>query len=122
MAKYLFILFFHFFGLIALAQNELPDTKLRDLNGRQLSFKSLGDCKDTAVIVSLWATWCIPCINELETINDQLSERQKEIVFRIIAISIDDSRTVSRVKSFVKGKGWKFEIFLDTNSDLKRAL
>jgi peroxiredoxin len=72
--------------------------------------------------VSLWATWCIPCINELENIHEQYAERQKQTPFKIVAISIDDSRTSARVKSFVKGKGWTFDIYLDENSDLKRAL
>jgi cytochrome c biogenesis protein CcmG, thiol:disulfide interchange protein DsbE len=47
---------------------------------------------------------------------------QKETPFKIAAVSIDDSRTSSRVKSFVAGRGWNFDIYLDVNSDLKRAL
>jgi hypothetical protein len=58
----------------------------------------------------------------LESINDQYADRQKETPFKVIAISIDDARTSARVKSFVKGKGWTFDIYLDPNSDLKRAL
>jgi len=40
----------------------------------------------------------------------------------LFAISVDDSRTVKRVKPMVNGKGWEVEILLDTNSDLKKAL
>jgi hypothetical protein len=58
----------------------------------------------------------------LEVISEQYEERQKETPFRLIAISVDDSRTTKRVKPFVKGRGWPFEIYLDVNSDLKRAL
>jgi thiol-disulfide isomerase/thioredoxin len=105
-----------------LAQNDLPDVKIKSLSGSELSFKSLGSGSDTAIIVSLWTTWCVPCIQELEIISDQYEERQKVTPFRFIAISIDDARTAQRVKPFVKGKGWPFEIFLDSNSDLKRAL
>jgi thiol-disulfide isomerase/thioredoxin len=104
------------------AQNDLPDVKIKSLSGSEFSFKSLGSGSDTAIIVSLWATWCVPCIQELETISEQYENRQKETPFRFIAVSIDDARTAQRVKPFVKGKGWPFEIFLDTNSDLKRAL
>ena len=106
----------------SLAQNDLPDVKIKTLTGKEVNFNSLGKPGDTAIIVSLWATWCIPCINELENINEQYEEIQKEIPFRIAAISIDDSRTSSRVKSFVAGRGWNFDIYLDVNSDLKRAL
>ena len=104
------------------AQNNLPDTRIRSLLGNEILFNSLCNTSDTAVIVSFWATWCIPCIQELNTINDQFHERQKETPFRFVAISIDDARTTQKVKPFVAGKGWAYEIFLDVNSDLKRAL
>ena len=107
---------------ISFGQNDLPATKIRSLTGSEISFSSLGMNSDTAIIISLWATWCIPCIQELEVIAEQYEERQKEIPFKLIAISIDDSRTTNRVKPFVKGRGWPFEIYLDVNSDLKRAL
>jgi cytochrome c biogenesis protein CcmG, thiol:disulfide interchange protein DsbE len=107
---------------IALAQSDLPQVKIKTLRGEELSFSVLASIKDTAIIVSFWATWCIPCITELETINDQLYERQQQTPFKLIAVSIDDTRSAARVPSFVKGRGWRFPIYLDTNSDLKRAL
>ena len=104
------------------AQNSLPDTKIKSLQGKEVMFNSFGNTRDTAVIISFWATWCIPCIQELNTIHDQYEDRQKETPFRFIAISIDDARTMQKVKPFVAGKGWPYEIYLDVNSDLKRAL
>lgn len=104
------------------AQSSLPDVKIKSLKGEEFLFSSLGTNSDTAIIVSLWATWCIPCILELETIKEKYDEWQKEIPFKLIAISIDDARTAQRVKPFVTGKGWPFDIYLDINSDLKRAL
>ena len=103
------------------SQNDLPAINIKALNGNEINFKTFGS-SDTAIIVSLWATWCVPCIQELEAISDQYDDRQKETPFKLIAISIDDTRTSQRVKPFVVGKGWPFEIYLDVNSDLKRAL
>jgi thiol-disulfide isomerase/thioredoxin len=123
MKKILFsFLVFLFTGFNPMAQNDLPDVSIKTLSGKEIKFNSLGNTGDTALIVSLWATWCIPCINELENINEQFEEVQKETPFKIAAISIDDARTASRVKSFVKGRGWAFDIYTDINSDLKRAL
>ena len=107
---------------VSFGQNDLPDVKLKTLTGDEIRFNTLGRNNDTILIVSLWATWCVPCIQELEAISEQYDDRQKETPFKLIAISIDDSRTAQRVKPFVKGRGWPFEIYLDINSDLKRAL
>lgn len=109
-------------GFIAFSQNSLPDIKIRTLTGEELSFAVFGEKSDTALIVSLWATWCVPCIQELESISEQYEDWQKETPFKLIAISIDDNRTTQRVRPFVTGRGWPFEIYLDVNSDLKRAL
>ncbi|QNA44837.1 TlpA family protein disulfide reductase [Lacibacter sediminis] len=115
----LLCLFYYTFGF---AQTDLPQVKIKTLNGAEVGFAQLSANKDTALIVSFWATWCIPCITELETINDQLQERQLQTPFKLIAVSVDDTRSSARVPSFVKGRGWNFPIYLDTNSDLKRAL
>ena len=119
---YLSVLLSFWFYNTSSAQNSLPDTKIKSLQGNEVMFNSFGNTRDTAVIISFWATWCIPCIQELNTIHDQYEDRQKETPFRFIAISIDDARTMQKVKPFVAGKGWPYEIYLDVNSDLKRAL
>jgi cytochrome c biogenesis protein CcmG, thiol:disulfide interchange protein DsbE len=105
------------------SQSGLPDVKVKDLKGNEMSFSSLFEAVgDTPVIVSFWATWCGPCVKELEAINENLEDWQKTTSFKVFAVSIDDSRTSGRVKPFVKGRGWTFSIFQDINNDLKRAL
>jgi thiol-disulfide isomerase/thioredoxin len=122
MRKIISVLVFTGICLAAFSQEQLPNVKIRSLNGEEISFNSLGNNSDTVLIVSLWATWCIPCINELEAINEQYAERQKDAPFRLVAISVDDARTSARVRPFAKGRGWNFDIYLDVNNDLKRAL
>lgn len=39
-----------------------------------------------------------------------------------MAVSIDNSRTSSKVPSMVKTKGWEFEVYMDINQDFKRAM
>jgi thiol-disulfide isomerase/thioredoxin len=78
--------------------------------------------KDGITIISLWATWCVPCLKELDAINDVYEEWQEETNVQLLAVSVDDSRTVKRVKSMVNGKSWDYTVLLDTNNDLKRAL
>jgi peroxiredoxin len=110
------------FASSARAQSSLPDVVIKNLSGKETSFNTIAAKGDTATIIGFWATWCVPCTTELETLNDLLPGWKKETPVKLIAISVDDSRTVAKVRSFVKGKGWDFDIYTDTNNDLKRAL
>ena len=106
--KNLAFIFTLFFSVALMAQKELPTVTLTTLDG--------------VTIVSLWATWCVPCIKELDAISDIYQDWVEETGVSLIAVSVDDSRTVKRVKSLINGKGWEYDILLDTNNDLKRAL
>ena len=74
------------------------------------------------IIISFWATWCKPCNRELNNIKEVYEEWQEETGVKLVAISIDDARTVAKVKPHVEGNDWPFEVYLDQNSDLKRAM
>jgi peroxiredoxin len=103
-------------------QHQLPDLNLADVNGKKVSLKNDFLEKDKFYVFSFWATWCSPCINELEEINEVYDDWKKNINVELVAVSIDDSRTVKRVRPLVNGKEWTYKILLDTNQDLKRAL
>ena len=103
------------------AQDIIPDSKLKTLTGETTDLKTIAEENDL-IVVSLWATWCVPCKNELDAISEVYEDWQDETKVKLYAISVDDSRTVKRVKPMINGKGWDYEILLDTNNDLKRAL
>jgi thiol-disulfide isomerase/thioredoxin len=111
-----------FIGFSAIAQKELPNLNLNTLEGKSLSLKNDFAEKDKIYIFSFWATWCTPCIQELDELNDLQAEWKKSVNFEILAIATDDSRTQKRVKPLINGKGWEFNVMLDTNQDFKRAL
>lgn len=102
------------------AQTSLPEITLKSLDGKEVNVATLS--KDKTVVVSLWATWCIPCIRELDTIAEVYEELQEDINFELIAISVDDSRSTRRVKPAVMGKGWEYLVLLDPNNDVRRHL
>jgi cytochrome c biogenesis protein CcmG/thiol:disulfide interchange protein DsbE len=73
-------------------------------------------------IIDFWATWCKPCVAELDAINENYKQWQEETGIKVFAVSIDDSRSMSRVGPYVAGKGWDYTILLDPNGDFKRAM
>lgn len=106
----------------AFAQKAMPNVNLKSENNKTYNVKNDFSEKDKLYVFSFWATWCAPCINELDAINEQYAKWSKELNMEVIAVSIDDSRTQKRVKPLLNGKKWPYTILLDTNQDLKRAL
>ena len=113
--------------VVALEKDEststlLPQVKIKNLNGSQIGAESLVNELGGPTIVSFWATWCKPCLLELNTLNKLYESWQKELNVKIIAISYDDARTISKVGPMVKSKSWKFDIYTDENQELARVM
>ena len=114
-----------FIGLILVAfqdnTHKIPSIDLKTLDGKTVnSSKFSNDGKP--MIISFWATWCGPCKKELNAVAEVYDDWKKETGVKLIAISIDDSKSSSKVAPYVNGKGWEYEEYLDLNSDFKRAM
>ncbi len=107
-------------GFLAEAQ-PLPQIEVQTLGGAKVPIASLHQT-GKPTIVSFWATWCKPCINELNSLAERYEELQEELGVTLVAVSIDDSRTSPKVGPFVAGQGWDYTVVLDPNSDLRRAM
>ena len=120
MKKLLFLMLAVMVGVGASAQS-LPDVKIENQEGKVVSTKSLAD--GTPMIISFWSTTCKPCIQELNAINDNLVDWLDEVDMKVVAVSVDDARTVSRARAMTKGQGWDDYVCLyDKNQDFKRAM
>ena len=94
-----------------------PDFTLENLDGNLVELnKEVGD---GPILLSFWATWCKPCLEELNEYK-MIYNEYKEKGFKMFAISTDDENTVAKVKPLVKSKGYNFPVLLDTNSDAVR--
>jgi thiol-disulfide isomerase/thioredoxin len=78
----------------------LPDLAFRAPDGAQ---KTLADYKGRTVLVNLWATWCVPCRQEMPAL-DKLQAALGGPDFEVVAINID-TRNVDRPKSWLKEAG-----------------
>lgn len=100
---------------------KLPSVNIKDMKGQPFSTDSITN-NGKPIIVSFWATWCKPCVRELTTISDVYDDWVKETGVKLVAVSIDDSRSVPLVAPMINGKGWEYQVLLDPNSDFKRAM
>lgn len=103
------------------AQTSLPEAMVEDVNGIRSSTTAFEN-DGAPMIISFWATWCKPCLKELAAIEEVYEDWVDETGVKLIAISVDDSRSAPRVRSFVLGSGWEYDVYLDKNGDFKRAM
>ena len=125
MRTYLFFsLFWAAVAFSANAQSEgskaVPTTSVQDMAGKSAPFNQFVNA-DGPTIVSFWATWCKPCIQELTAFEDHYTALAASHKLKVLAVSIDDARSQGRVGPFVSSRGWTYTILLDPNADLKRA-
>lgn len=100
---------------------QLPAVKLKTIDGKTLSTDTLSN-GGRPLIIDFFATWCKPCNRELTAIAEVYDDWVEETGVKLIAVSIDQAQNINKVKPLVDNHGWPYEVLLDPNSDLKRAL
>ena len=99
----------------------LPNVKVKTLTGDAFNISEI-DNDSKPMVISFWATWCKPCKKELNNISEIYSDWQEETGVKLIAVSIDDTRSMSKVAPYINSSDWEYEVYLDPNKDLCRSL
>lgn len=109
------------FFLLCNAQTSLPEISVKTSDGKEIK---LSDLKTLGkpVVICFWATWCNPCLEEMEAIADSYELWKKKVEFEFIAVSTDDSRSAGKVRSIVSGKAWPFKVVMDQNQDIMKIM
>jgi thiol-disulfide isomerase/thioredoxin len=82
---------------------------------------TLADFKGRAVLLNLWATWCIPCRAEMPTL-DRLQAAKGGPGFEVVAVNVDTAKPERRAK-FLDSVGVKsLARYLDSSGDAFETL
>jgi thiol-disulfide isomerase/thioredoxin len=100
---------------------QLPSVTLKSIDGTTVQSETLSN-DGKPFIIDFFATWCKPCNRELSAIAEVYDEWQEETGVKIYAVSIDQAQNIHKVKPLVDQNEWEYEVLLDPNSDLLKAL
>jgi len=85
---------------VAKSPLKVPNLTFADASGKPLS---LADWRGKTVLLNLWATWCVPCRQEMPTL-DALEQKLGGPKFQVVAVNID-TRDPEKPKAFLKDIG-----------------
>ncbi len=92
-------------------KTEAPNFTLVDINGEQFS---LSDHLGKVVLLDFFATWCSPCISEIEHLKS-LYNKYSPDQFVILSISVDpNSDTVQFLQNFAQQNEMAWTVARDT--------
>jgi hypothetical protein len=110
-----------FLVAVLAAQSDGSTVMLKTLRGSTLSFSALTQ-KDSLILICFFACTSDVSINELNAINNNYEKWKSEIHFKMMAVSVDQGKSASRVRPTVNMNGWTFEVYTDINGDLQKTL
>src|SRR5438046_723364 len=86
------------FSAIAASKNPRPvDLPLKDMKGQKVHLR---DYRGKIVVLNFWATWCVPCREEMPMFVEMEKEyAPRGVVF--VAASLDDRETRPKIPDFI---------------------
>lgn len=89
-----------------------PDFFLLDPSGKKTTLK---DFRGKLVLLNFWATWCVPCREEMPAM-ERLYQQYKTKGFTIVAVDVKDSR--KDALAFIKELNITYPIMLDPDGEV----
>jgi cytochrome c biogenesis protein CcmG, thiol:disulfide interchange protein DsbE len=105
---------FQAMGMAKLPAKPAPDFTLPDLDGKQVSLQHY---RGQVVFLNFWATWCIPCREEMPAM-EQLHQAFQPHGLAILAVNLKESP--DKVKAFFDQHRLSFTALLDESGSVFR--
>jgi thiol-disulfide isomerase/thioredoxin len=89
------------------------DLNLVDLDGKKVHLK---DYRGKLVVLNFWATWCVPCRDEMPMfVEVEKAWTSKGVIF--IGASLDDKKSVKAIPEFMQKYKIDFPVWTGTTGD-----
>jgi len=89
-----------------------PAARAFDLTDTQGASHRLADAKGHWVVLNFWATWCVPCIQEIPEIAE-FHRRNPQVVVLGVAVDVEDPAAVKR---FARKVGHDYPLVLSDDA------
>jgi peroxiredoxin len=89
-----------------------PAFELQTLDGRRAT---LADHRDKLVVLNFWATWCVPCTDEMPTL-EKLWRQHRGRGLVVLGVSVDRGGPRALLEPYVRNLALTFPILLDPDS------
>lgn len=70
---------------------------------------------DKAVLLNVWATWCIPCVEEFPYIIQVQNEHKNDL--QVVFISADFPEEIDRINQFLRDQNVYWQTYLKDDND-----
>jgi peroxiredoxin len=105
---------FEAMGMAKVAGKAAPDFTLPGIDGQPVSLQQY---RGKVVFLNFWATWCIPCREEMPGL-EQLHQKYQSDGLAVLAIDLKES--AEQVKTFFQKHGLSFPSLLDQQGSVFR--
>lgn len=98
--------------------NQAPDFSLPDVDGQS---HSLSEHLGQAVLINFWATWCVPCRQEMSALQREY-EAHSEHGFVVLGVNLTNVDDRSQIDPFRRELGLRFPLLLDATGKVSYGL
>ena len=81
---------------------------------------SLSQYKGKVVLLNFWATWCIPCLEEMPALEN-LYQLYKDKGLVVLAISVDKKSRELSIRKLLKDNNYSFPVALDPKAEVAKT-
>ncbi len=104
-------------GLLLAQTNQVPAVSVQLMDGRKVALRELHT--KGPLVIDFWALWCAPCLKAMRHL-DAFQTRYGPQGLTVLAVNLDTERSRSKVRSYVKSRGYAFQVALDPSNDVYR--